>query len=159
MQYSKDSQQHASEDSLFILNIIRLIPGRKIITVNLNYNIEEFDINEKGVVGYSKEHENIFLKRIDNAFKNENTFIVRQFIPNSEEKIKLKNGKEIMMPWKALYGFVLHEDNIISIPAEDVENSFIHAQSRNPIEPEKFIIYKNFSEFLSDDILKQLKKD
>lgn len=145
LKYHQDSQWKGSEEALLLLEVIKKLPGDKIITTNINMEIESFDIKENGQVGYAKEHENFLLKKFDMGFTHKNSFIIRQFIPNSKEEV-LKNGKKILIPWKALYGFILSEDGIVALPAEEVEYSMNHDCNGNPIQPEELVIYKDFSE-------------
>lgn len=146
--YAKNASWVASEEAKVVLELIRKIKGSKIITVNVNNNVEVFDIQSDGTVGYAKEHENLFLKQIDSAFKQSNSFIIRQFIENSEEEVIVKNNKKIKIPWKALYSFILHGKKIIPMSAEAVEDAMTHDQNGNKIPPEDKVIYKDFSEVL-----------
>lgn len=146
VQRFQNSTYEGSEAAKEVLNIINKIPGKKIVTINVE-DVQQFDIDEKGIVGYDKTHYNLLLKQIDRAFNEDNSFIVRQFIPTSKEEVTLKNGKKIMMPWKALYSFVIIDDQIISIDAEEVEYAFTHDVNDNLIEMEDFIIYQDFSDF------------
>lgn len=148
MQYISDSAWEASDEAEYVLECIRKIPGHKVITVNLNSNLESFDVLESGFVGTEKEHENIFLKRIDMGFETSNSFVIRQFIPNVKGLVTMKNGKKVMMSQKAMYSFILTEDGILPMPAKEVEYSFTHDVNGNKKLPEDFFLYKDFSEFL-----------
>lgn len=147
--YFTNSMWEGSSEAKLILEIIRKIPGQKIITVNINYNSEKFDIDEKGVVGYSPEHENLFLHQLDIGSQNagKNSFVIRQFIPNSEEYVMLNNGKKVKKMWHAVYAFCLTEEGLVSVNSESLEHAMTHDQNGNEIESEDMLLYNDFSDF------------
>lgn len=148
LKYTTNSLHKGSEEALEVLRLINLVPGKKIVTTNIDEESQIFDIDEKGVVGYAPEHQSHLLKIIDEGFKQPNTFVIRQFIPNSHEQVVLTNGKKVSIPWKAIYAFILHGDEIICVDEEEVEYSFTHDTRGNPIEKEEMVIYKNFKEII-----------
>lgn len=136
-----------SEASRYILGLIKSIPGVKVITLNVNFDVDIVDIHANGTVGYAKEHENLILQKIDMAFRNPNSFLIRQLIPNSEEEVVI-NGKNKKIPWNAMYGFILQGKGIVCIPAEEVEHFCTIDKDNLLVQSEDMVIYKDFSDLL-----------
>lgn len=137
-----------SEKAKDIVNKLIMIPGSKIITITTDSCSEKFDINEKGKVGYAPSHLGMFYELIDEALETTGSMIIRQFIPNSEEK-KVINGKEMMIPHKALYGLMMSEGNVYAIPAEEVEYCCTHDQNDQPLPAEEMVIFRDIAEFFA----------
>lgn len=137
-----------SEQAQDIVNKLRTIPGSKIITITTDYATEKFDINAEGVVGYAPTHLGMLCEMIDDALETTGSMIIRQFIPNSEEK-KIINGKEMMIPHKALYGLMMKESEIYALPAEEVEYCCTHDMNDQPLPAEEMVIFRDISEFFA----------
>lgn len=127
---------------------IKKIPGRKIVTLSAGVYTQKFDIDEQGYVGYAPEHLNMLYELIDFALEENGGIIIRQFIPNSEE-LQVINGKQVKMPYKALYGIFIKEGEIYALPAEEVEISCSYDYNTNQkLEPEPMVIYRDITEFI-----------
>ena len=149
-QYALNSLYVPSQDAKNLLNVILKIEGKKIITILLEGREHPliFDISATNEVGYAPEHMKHLCKYIDEAFdSNTNVFTLRQFINNSYEKF-LVGKKEIQIPWKAVYGFLVSKEGIMPIDADSLEESYGETPSGEKIEKEDFVIYKDFSVIL-----------
>lgn len=124
------------------INILKNIKGSKIVTINVDEYTRVFDINEDFKFSDNLS-ELFFYGMLKNGFLKSAGIIVRQIL-----KIKVKRNiknKEIWIPKKKLYGFILNSNNIFSIPKEELE---ICCNTDNvtglPLEPEKDVIYEEF---------------
>lgn len=124
------------------ISILKNIRGFKIVTITVGEYTKAFDINEDFKFSDIMS-EYLFYKILKRGFLKSAGIIVRQIL-----KIKVKRNiknKEIWIPKKKLYGFILNSNNIFSIPKEELE---ICCNTDNvtglPLEPEKDVIYEEF---------------
>ena len=131
----------------YIIDLLGAIPGNKIVTLNVNGMVESYDISANGQIGYSKQEFYNLAKLLEEAFEGQGFILVRQFIPNSEEVVESADGERVLMPWKALYGFMLAKQGFFALPAESVEATNTHDMDGNVVE-EDMVIYKDISDFI-----------
>lgn len=143
--------QPNSPDAARLLSAIRSLPGNKIVTVSTRQNPKAYDIAENGAVGYTPGHEADFLKSLDDCLCGYASagIMIRQFIPGTSTTIKNSSGKEISIPWKALYGVYISGDGIRPLPAEEVKRAANHAVDGTPMEPENYVIFEDFQVVLA----------
>ena len=119
--------------------ILKNINGFKIVTITTAEETRIFDINENFNF-LDKVSEFLFYKMLKNGFQKNAGIIVRQFLD-----IKLKrviNGKEIWIPNKKLYGFLLRANNIFIIPKDELEVACNTDKNTGlPLEPEEDVTY------------------
>lgn len=150
MQRVKEMQHIPSAGAISIINLLKKIPGSKMATISLSDRVEVFDINAKGKIGYAPEHFNSFGYLLDRGIKEQAVLMIRQFIPGTEELTTFPNGKQGLVPWKAIYGCGISPEGFTPFTAEDVEYSYTHDGADNPIVPEDMVIYKDISDFVNN---------
>ncbi len=146
-----DSFQPNSPDTARLLRAIRSLPGDKIVTVATLQGTTAYDIAENGAVGYVPGHEAALLKLLDHCLCGYASagLMIRQFIPGTSATVKNIRGKDVSIPWKALYGVHITGDGIRPLPAEEVEHSATHAADGSPTEPENYVVFEDFSVILA----------
>lgn len=148
----------AEEKSVFLLKTIQKMPGSKILTLTFAVKNQpitnSFYVHENGHVGDSEDEPSLrngFLSNVDYMLNSNHggSVIIRQFIPNSEE-VEIINGREVSIPWKALYAMHISNNMILPLSAEDVEHAMNHdSNTGQEIDPEDKVVYKDFNQFLN----------
>ena len=83
---------------------IRAIPGSKILTLfSPDSGVFKVDMNERGTLGYQKEHDLLFRAKLVSALDGLGILIIRQFLPMKVQR-ETKSGKKIWIPRKRIYG-------------------------------------------------------
>lgn len=128
----------------FVSQILKTIPGQKIVTVTSDI-VHEFiiDIAADGTIGYDPNHEEHLNLRLSEALSSSGAAIVRQFTPIKVERL-LPNGKRMFIPQKNVFGFLLKNNDWYGLSAAALADAYrTDAKTGEKLTPEPDILYRD----------------
>lgn len=128
-----------------LIEAILKIPGSKIVTLAINGDdFFELDISDNNEFGYIPEHKLLFKAKLINALQNGGGMIIRQFL-SVRTKRKMKNGKEMWIPEKNLYGAILGNNDWTGMDIQSLKRACeTDATTGLPLDHEVSTHYRNF---------------
>ena len=107
-----------------LTSLLVTVEGKKTLTIMINNNHQIYNIKEDGTIGHSPEQQEKllkFLKPIE--FGEKCVIIVRQFTEKFSRH-ELIHGKKTVQHYINLYGFVVLDGEIKSVPVSELQNSY-----------------------------------
>ena len=141
-----DNMNISSKTKELFENIVKSNNLDKIITVTNfdNEDQQQFDIdildNNEFFIGYTPNHIEVFLTKLDEIVKNKGMLNVREF--TKLKYTKTINGKDIQIPLKNVYGVICGMNKYMGLPHETLKESYsIDAHTGEKLEHERDITY------------------
>lgn len=106
-----------------LMKAILRLKGKKVLTLSSNKGADNFavDIDPDGVFGYQEGVKEIFLAKLHSAVHAGGGLIIRQFTGLKILRT-LPHGKRVWIPCKNIYGVMLGNNQLESIPADEMRN-------------------------------------
>lgn len=135
-----------------VLDRILAVPGSKILTLLVAPDqIEGFDIDAQGVIGYSPLHATRLKHHLEAALAHGGGALLRQFLPMKVERLA-PNGQAMWLPEKNLYGIQFGQGTYVLMDPELTRlSSNTDAVTGQPLPPEEGVHFPPWPVAANDD--------
>ncbi len=137
------------QKALELLEIIRALPGKKMLTLSVLLEEESsdfvFDITDDGVVGYHEDHEEQLTTLLEFGIQHSGGLIIRQFTPMMFET-KAGDGRLISFPYKLIYAIFLGSSDYFILSKEETEDvCCTDSRTGHRLKKEDGVLYRSLA--------------